>query len=147
MSQSYTEEFRLSAVQLALREECVNFCSPFSFKDRGSDDAVWQAPRKGASAANAWSGWTERRGQGQKGACSGGLNLKRFGYIPVVVDIVFNREPYRLTAFIRISIAALKASELEILCNDGVMPAVCWQSRSLHALHVLQSLQSLQTGQ
>ncbi len=46
MSQSYTEEFRLSAVQLALREECVNFCSPFSFKDRGSDDAAWQAPRK-----------------------------------------------------------------------------------------------------
>ncbi len=49
--------------------ECVNFCSPFSFKDRGSDDAAWQAPRK-----------EERRGQGQKGAYSGGLNLKPFGY-------------------------------------------------------------------
>ncbi len=40
-----------------------------------------QAPCEGASAANAWSGWTEQRGQGQKGACSVHLNFKRFGYI------------------------------------------------------------------
>ncbi|MEJ2417939.1 MAG: hypothetical protein P8Y45_13630 [Exilibacterium sp.] len=44
------------------------------------DDAAWQVPCEGASAANAWSGWTEQRGQGQKGACSVHLNLKRFGY-------------------------------------------------------------------
>ncbi|MEJ2442197.1 MAG: hypothetical protein P8Y42_01905 [Exilibacterium sp.] len=50
------------------------------FNSRARDDAAWQAPCEGASAANAWSGWTEQRGQGQKGACSAHLNLKRFGY-------------------------------------------------------------------
>ncbi|MEJ2446061.1 MAG: hypothetical protein P8Y42_21855, partial [Exilibacterium sp.] len=53
---------------------------PPSFNSRGRDDAAWQAPCEGVSAANAWSGWTEQRGQGQKGACSAHLNLKRFGY-------------------------------------------------------------------
>ncbi|MEJ2418817.1 MAG: hypothetical protein P8Y45_18175, partial [Exilibacterium sp.] len=39
------------------------------------------------SAANAWSGWTEQRCQGQKGACSVHLNLKRFGYIIIHISI------------------------------------------------------------
>ncbi len=54
---------------------------PPSFNSRGRDDAAWLAPCEGASAANAWSGWTEQRCQGQKGACSVHLILKRFGYI------------------------------------------------------------------
>jgi hypothetical protein len=39
-----------------------------------------EAPCEGASAANAWSGWENQHSQGQKGAYSGDLNIKRFVY-------------------------------------------------------------------